>query len=276
MASQLISQKELAALLQAPAPPVVIDVRWNLGGPPGRDEYDAGHIVGAHFVDLETELAGPPGVGGRHPLPVASVITATLRRCGVDDSDDEVIVYDARPSVSAARAWWVFRDAGLVNVRVLDGGFAAWTAAGGAVTADPPTPGTGRFTATRGLLPRLEADEVLPWLETGTLVDVRAPERYLGKVEPIDPVAGHIPGSINLPTTGNVWADGRFLPVPELRRRFVEAGLAVGRRIAVSCGSGVTAAHTVLALHEAGLDAVLYPGSWSEWIVDPSRPVATG
>ncbi|HEX2550284.1 MAG TPA: rhodanese-like domain-containing protein, partial [Nocardioidaceae bacterium] len=171
------------SLLQAAPRPVLIDVTWNLAGPPGRDAYDAGHLPGAHFVDLDAELAGPPGRGGRHPLPPASVVEAALRRAGVS-ADSTVVVYDAANSMAAARAWWVFRYFGLADVRVLDGGLAAWQAAGGEVTTEVPAAGAGDFVAKPGGMPLLTAAEAGAWAEAGRLLDARAPERYAGEVEP--------------------------------------------------------------------------------------------
>jgi thiosulfate/3-mercaptopyruvate sulfurtransferase len=268
----LVSVDELRS---AARPPVLIDVTWNLTGPPGRDAYDAGHLPGAHFVDLDTELAAPPGAAGRHPLPPASVVEAALRRAGVS-ANSAVVVYDAANSVAAARAWWVFRYFGLTDVRVLNGGLAAWRAAGGEVTTEVPADGAGDFVATPGGMPMLTADQAGARAEAGLLLDARAPERYAGEVEPMDPVAGHIPGAVNAPTTANVAADGQFLAPEALRERFDFLGVRGDTEVGVYCGSGVTAAHEVLALEIAGVKADLYVGSWSEWVTDPSRPVATG
>jgi thiosulfate/3-mercaptopyruvate sulfurtransferase len=268
----LVSVDELRS---AARPPVLIDVTWNLTGPPGRDAYDTGHLPGAHFVDLDTELAAPPGAAGRHPLPPASVVEAALRRAGVS-ADSEAVVYDAANSVAAARAWWVFRYFGLTDVRVLNGGLAAWRAAGGEVTTEVPADGSGDFVATPGGMPMLTADQAGARVEAGLLLDARAPERYAGEVEPMDPVAGHIPGAVNAPTTANVAADGQFLAPEALRERFDFLGVRGDTEVGVYCGSGVTAAHEVLALEIAGVKADLYVGSWSEWVTDPSRPVATG
>jgi thiosulfate/3-mercaptopyruvate sulfurtransferase len=271
--SPLITVDELRALSE---PPVLIDVTWNLAGPPGRESYDAGHLPGAHYVDLDTELAGPPGPG-RHPLPDATVVTTALRRAGVTSPTTPVVVYDAANSTAAARAWWTFRYYGLTNVRVLDGGQAAWTAAGGELTTHVPTDDvSGGFTATPGHLPLLDADGAAETAATGVLLDARAPERFAGDVEPMDPVAGHIPGATNAPTTENVTPDGRFLPAADLRERFEKLGVTPDTQVGVYCGSGVTAAHEALALEVANLPATVYIGSWSEWITDPSRPVATG
>jgi thiosulfate/3-mercaptopyruvate sulfurtransferase len=271
MTSPLITVHELRALSPAP---VVIDVTWNLAGPPGREAYDAGHLPGAHFVDLDTELAGPPGPG-RHPLPDATIVQAALRRAGVSE-DSTVVVYDAANAMAAARAWWIFRYFGLSDVRVLDGGLAAWQTAGGAVTTDVPADGAGTFTATAGHLPVLDADGAAEVAASGVLLDARAPERFAGEVEPMDPIAGHIPGAVNAPTTANVDDTGHFLPAADLRAYFHKLGVTDSAKVGVYCGSGVTATHEALALEAAGIPATVYIGSWSEWITDPSRPVATG
>jgi thiosulfate/3-mercaptopyruvate sulfurtransferase len=276
--SALVTAADLRAELAQPAPPVVVDVQWVLTGaqgPGGRERYAAEHLPGAPHVDLDTELAGPPGAEGRHPLPDPAVVEAALRHAGVDP-DSRVVVYDQGPSFAAARAWWVLRWAGLRDVRVLDGGMAAWVADGGPTTSEVPQPRAGGFTTRPGSLPVLDANTAAQVARTGTLVDARAPERFSGATEPIDPVAGHIPGAVNAPTTGNAQPDGRFLATGELRKRFSTLGIRTDDgEVGVYCGSGVTAAHALLALHEAGIDAVLYVGSWSEWITDPSRPVAT-
>jgi thiosulfate/3-mercaptopyruvate sulfurtransferase len=269
--SPLITVEELRALA---TPPVLIDVTWNLAGPPGKQAYDAGHLPGAHFVDLDTELAAPPGPG-RHPLPTATTVTTTLRRAGVSDGS-VVVVYDAATSMAAARAWWVFRYFGVVDVRVLDGGLAAWQAAGGEVSTEVPAAAEGTFTATPGHIPMLDADGAAAVAASGVLLDARAPERFAGEVEPMDPVAGHIPGATNAPTTANVAPDGHFLPAADLRERFEKLGVNNTTEVGVYCGSGVTAAHEALALEIANLPATVYIGSWSEWITDPTRPVATG
>ncbi|GAB3079616.1 sulfurtransferase [Pedococcus soli] len=279
--SALVSAADLRAELASPAPPVVLDVQWILtgaAGPAGPERYAVEHLPGATFVDLDTELAGPigpAGVGGRHPLPEVAVVESALRRAGVDHGS-RVVVYDQGPGFAAARAWWVLRWAGLADVRVLDGGLTAWTAAGGATSADVPDPSPGSFVAQAGSLPVLDADAAAEVARDGLLVDARAAERFAGETEPIDPVAGHIPGAVNAPTTGNAGPDGRLLPPSELRERFSSLGIRVDTApVGVYCGSGVTAAHELLALHEAGIEATLYAGSWSDWISDPSRPVAT-
>jgi len=295
-AATLITADELAGLLAGEQPPTLLDVRWRLGGPPGRELYQAGHIPGAAFVDLDLELAGQPGAGGRHPMPDADDFAAAMRRAGVS-GDRLAVVYDDADSTAAARAWWLLRYFGHPSVRVLDGGFRAWTAAGHTPEPGPsgspgapgsielpgtpemaPAPGTplGDFTASAGHLPLLDADGAAALAGTGLLLDARAGERYRGEVEPIDPVAGHIPGAVSAPTAENVNADGTFRPAADLAARFRGLGATPGTEIGVYCGSGVTAAHQALALTVAGLPSALYLGSWSEWITDPNRPVATG
>ncbi|WP_432950909.1 sulfurtransferase [Kribbella sp. CA-253562] len=268
----LITAAELLSGLEGV---VVFDATWNLIGPPGREAYDAGHIPGAYFVDLDTELAGPPGEGGRHPLPDASVVEAVLRRAGVE-AGTPVVVYDAANSMAAARARFVFRYFGVRDVRVLDGGLAAWKSAGGEVSTEVPADAGGSFVATPGKLTILDARGAAALAEFGVLLDARAPERFAGEVEPMDKVAGHIPGAVNAPTTENVRADGRFLAPADLRARFAALGVDGSTQVGAYCGSGVTAAHEALALEIAGVDAPVYVGSWSEWITDPERPVATG
>jgi thiosulfate/3-mercaptopyruvate sulfurtransferase len=267
----------LAAALVGREPPVLLDVRWRLGGPPGIDSYRAGHLPGAVFVDLDADLAAPPGAGGRHPLPAAGSFQAAMRRAGVR-AGHPVIAYDDGDGAIAARAWWTLRYFGHSSMQVLDGGFRAWVAAGQPVTADESPVPPGDFTAVPGQLPVLDASGAAALARSGVLLDARAGERYRGETEPIDPVAGHIPGALSAPTLANVDGDGRFLPPGELRRRFAALGAAGAPGVAVGayCGSGVTAAHEVLALELAGIPAALYVGSWSGWITDPARPVATG
>ncbi|MCF6522781.1 sulfurtransferase [Streptomyces sp. JJ36] len=272
--SVLITAPELAAALTGPRPPVLLDVRWQLGGPPGRPEYLAGHLPGAVYVDLETELAGPAGPGaGRHPLPAAAEFGAVMRRAGVR-ADRPVVVHDGGQGWAAARAWWLLRWAGHPDVRVLDGGLAVWD---GPLETGDPEPTEGDFTPRPGGMPALTADEAASLARTGVLLDARAGERYRGEVEPIDPVAGHIPGALSAPTTENVAEGATTLrPAAELADRFARLGVTPGTATGVYCGSGVSAAHQVLALAVAGVDAALYPGSWSAWCADPARPVATG
>jgi thiosulfate/3-mercaptopyruvate sulfurtransferase len=254
---------------------VLLDVRWTLGGPPGLGEYRAGHIPTAQFVDLEHELSGPPGPG-RHPLPVPDAFAAAMRRHGITDSRP-VVVYDAATGTSAARAWWLLRYFGHPDVALLDGGFAAWKAADLPIAlGDEPDPAWGDFSASPGALPLLDAAGALAIASRGTLVDARASERYRGEVEPIDPVAGHIPGARNLPALSLLNSDNTFPPPSELRDRFAAIGVRPGEPVGVYCGSGVVATQEVFAMALAGIEAALYAGSWSEWITDPARPVETG
>lgn len=276
-ADPLTDVTALAAQLRSARPPVLLDVRWRLAGPPGRDDYAAGHLPGAVFVDLDHELCGPPGAGGRHPLPDPADLQRVLRSAGVR-AGHPVVVYDGGEGQPAARAWWTLRWAGHDDVLVLDGGFAAWTAAGEPVTTEVPVPAPGDCTVRPGGLPVLDAAGAARLAAgTGVLVDVRVAPRYRGEVEPVDPVAGHIPGAVNLPTTGHAGGDGRLRAADALRSTFAAVGVTDGVPVGAYCGSGVTAAHTVLALHRAGrTDAALYVGSWSGWVTDPTRPVATG
>ena len=272
----LISPDQLAEqLASATVPPTLLDIRWTLGGPPGRGEYERGHIAGAVFVDLDTELAGPPGPGGRHPLPKADAFTASMRAAGVS-AGRAVVVYDAATSMAAARAWWLLRYFGHPEVSVLDGGLAAWVAAGHPISTESPAVEPGDFEASPGAMPVLDSAGAAAIARRGVLLDARAAERFRGEQETVDPVAGHIPGARNLPTSDNVGADGRFRKPLVLRDAFKRAGVGEGVEVGAYCGSGVAAAHEVLALDLAGFQAALYPGSWSEWITDPDRPVATG
>ncbi|MFJ9647502.1 sulfurtransferase [Streptomyces sp. NPDC101206] len=273
--SAILSAAELGAELAGPRPPVLLDVRWQLGGPDLRPAYEAGHLPGAVYVDLDRELAGPPGAGGRHPLPDPDEFGAVMRRAGVS-ADSDVVVYDGGLGWAAARAWWLLRWTGHPRVRVLDGGLAAWTAADGVLTDEPPTPVQGDFKPSPGAVGLLDADAAAALARGGILLDARAGERYRGEVEPIDPVGGHIPGAVSAPTTQNTGPEGLFLPAQELRARFAGLGADGSVPVGVYCGSGVSGAHEVLALEVAGIPAALYAGSWSEWSSDPERPVATG
>ena len=276
--SPLVDAETLAAEIAGDAGPTLLDLRWRLGGPPGRDSYLAGHLPGAVYADLETDLAGPPGRGGRHPLPDVAVAQESLRRLGVSD-DRAVVVYDDQDGGVAARAWWVLRWLGHRDVRLLDGGLRGWQSADRPLEIGNVVPKPGDLTARPGGLPVLDADGAAETALRGVLLDVRAAERYRGEVEPVDPVAGHVPGAVSAPATGNVDAGGRFLPPAELRARFESLGVRPDAPAGAYCGSGVTAAQTVLALEVAGLlgsPAALYAGSWSEWVTDPTRPVARG
>ena len=277
----LVSAGALAAELAKDPASVLLDVRWRLGGPPGIDSYRRGHLPGAVFADLDRDLAGPPGPGGRHPLPDPAAFQAAMRAAGVSQ-DRPVVVYDDGDATIAARGWWTLRYFGHQDVRVLDGGYRAWAGAGLQVTTAEPRPATGDFTASPGHLPVLDAAGAQAAARTGLLLDARAGERYRGETEPADPVAGHIPGAVSAPTAGNVHPDGTFCDAAELAARFAVLGAVPGvgspggAPVGAYCGSGVTAAHEVLALTLAGIPAALYVGSWSNWIADPARPVATG
>jgi thiosulfate/3-mercaptopyruvate sulfurtransferase len=293
----LMTVAELVDALAGQEPPTLIDVRWRLGGPPGIDSYRAGHLPGAVYVDLDTQLAGPPGAGGRHPLPATADFEAAMRGAGVRAGRD-VVVYDDGDATIAARAWWLLRyfghsragaggagaggdgagGDGAGQVRVLDGGFRAWQAAGQPVSTADVTPAPGDFSAEPGHLLVLDAAGAAEVARSGVLLDARAPARYRGETEPVDPVAGHIPGALSAPTAENVTSAGLFRSAAELQARFASLGIEPGEgpQVGAYCGSGVTAAHTVLALELAGFPAALYVGSWSGWITDAARPVATG
>jgi thiosulfate/3-mercaptopyruvate sulfurtransferase len=276
MDSPLVSVGQLASLLRADRPPAILDIRWELAAGARPDLYEEGHISSAQFVDLDADLAAAPGAGGRHPLPAGADFQAAMRVRGVT-AGGMTVVYDAGPATAAARAWWLLRYFGHPAVAVLDGGLAAWIASGQPVETGPSAPvRAGDFTATAGGMPVLDVVAAAKLAGQGGLLDARAPERFRGESEPIDPVAGHIPGAVNRPTTLNIDRAGRFRSPDELRREFSELGVRDQAPVGAYCGSGVTAAHEVLALERAGYRAALYPGSWSEWITDPSRPVATG
>jgi thiosulfate/3-mercaptopyruvate sulfurtransferase len=266
-----------ADLLAAGGRVVLLDVRWALGDDRGRERHRAGHLPGAVFVDLETELADPPSAAaGRHPLPSLQRLQSATRRWGIRDGD-AVVAYDATGGLAAARAWWLLRWGGLADVRLLDGGLDAWVRAGGSLASGDVVPEPGDVTLTGGGMAVLSIDEAaaLP-TSGGVLLDARAGERYRGEVEPVDPRAGHVPGAVSAPTTANLASDGTFRPVTELADRFATLGAGPGSTVGVYCGSGVNAAHEVAALAAVGIDAALWPGSWSQWSNDPARPAATG
>lgn len=274
--SPLISAAELLADLASDAPPLVLDVRWSLGATDPRGDHERAHIPGAIYVDLETELSGPgTPQDGRHPLPDPDTFAAAATRWGVGP-ETAVVVYDDSGGLSAARLWWLLRWIGHPAVRVLDGGLAAWRAAGGAIETGPDTdvvPASTPLPARPGAMPTVSAEDIVAG-RVPVLLDARAEERYRGEVEPIDPVAGHIPGARSVPTAGNLRDDGTFRDPAELRARFTEAGVEPGEPVAAYCGSGVTAAHELLALEVAGLGTgALYAPSWSGWIADPDHPV---
>lgn len=282
----LISVEELHTQLTSPRTlPTLLDVRWQLGRVNGQSEYEREHLPGAVYVDLDAQLSSPikpGGKGGRHPMPDRKSFGASMERAGVH-SERLVVCYDAGNSVPASRAWWLLRYYGHSNIRVLDGGLAAWTAAGMPTESGSFTPKSGDFHPHPGGRHRIKAKDVPPYAEHGRLLDARSADRFRGENETIDPVAGHIPGARSVPALDSLDADGRFLPVGELRARLQaslpRADSAAGeRQPAVYCGSGVLAAHLALALEVAGLanDPAVYVGSWSDWTSKPERPVQTG
>lgn len=276
----LLSTRELMSRLGQRSPPVLLDVRWRMLGPPTRQDYADGHLPGAVFVDLDAELAAPPGPGGRHPLPEPDRLQGVLRRAGVD-GDRGVVAYDADDGSAAARAWWLLRWAGHELPQVLDGGYAAWVRDGFPVTTEVPTPAEGDFEVRTGMMPVVDADGAAEIARAGRLLDARAPERYRGAAEPVDAQAGHVPGALNAPFREHVDGSGKWRSPEDLAERFAGLGLDGSAPVAAYCGSGVTACSVVLALEQAGAStrqrpASLYPGSWSEWSADPGRPVRTG
>lgn len=268
----LVTAAELDRLIKSAAPLTILDVRWQLTAPDGRVAYEAGHVPGAVYASMEDELTDHAVTGrGRHPLPSGSAVQAAARRWGIDAAST-VVVYDDWNRAGSARAWWVLKAAGLGDVRILDGGLTAWTASGGALEVGTVSPEPGDVTVSHddlyaGGMPTLHADEAAQ-LGTG-LIDARAPERFRGDVEPVDPVAGHIPAATNVPSTSLLDGTGAFLPDAAL-------AVAVGDGRGVYCGSGVTASVVVAAMAALGVDAALFPGSWSQWSAEPERPVATG
>ncbi|HJG79578.1 MAG TPA: sulfurtransferase [Brevibacterium senegalense] len=299
-----------SAPASSPLAPIVLDVRWTLPKPDGRDDFEAGHIPGARYVALDTELADHANTDptrGRHPLPTVDQFEQTVREWRVT-AQTPVVVYDDVAGQGAARAWWMLRWVGHEDVRVLDGGWTAWKGAGlpveagagaGAASGDDAeavVTSAQPFTAQPGGMPVLSADDAARLAQSGVLLDARAPERYDGSTEPLDPVAGHIPGAHNAPAGGTT--DGvRFRSPDELREYYrgvgavpaadgedatagapasAETTIAAAPTVGAYCGSGVSASHTVLTLASLGIDAALFPGSWSAWSNDPARPVATG
>jgi len=295
--SPLIGVQDLLARLAGAHPPRLLDVRWKLGGPPGPEAFAAGRLPGAVYVDLDTELAGPADpAAGRHPLPAPEEFERAARSWGLNDGDP-VVLYDDAGLLSAARLWWLLRWAGFDGeVRLLDGGLSAWRAAGqelvtnsgqptagsgsapGSASGSAPVPGRVRLGS--GRMPTLTPDELPGFVAAGgLLLDARPAGRYTGQEASIDPRPGHIPGALSAPATGNLDDRGHFDDPRALSRRYTELGVEPGRQIGIYCGSGVTATHDLLALAVAGIDPGnmrLYPGSYSQWAADPSRPVVTG
>ncbi len=276
----LVSAETLQARIDDPAW-IVFDCRHDLMKPDaGEAAYRTAHLPNARFAHLHRDLSGPKDPSnGRHPLPTPEAFAAFLADAGVD-ADSVVVAYDASNGLFAARLWWLVRSIGHADVAVLDGGLAAWQAAGGAVTDVLPKPSRGSIVVGPSLMRTVGTDDVVANLGSNDriVVDARAPERYRGDVEPLDPVAGHIPGAINHPMAASLHADGRFKDAAVLRADLDR--VFAGRdpeSVVQSCGSGVTACHNLLAMEVAGLrGAALYPGSWSAWVSDATRPVATG
>jgi thiosulfate/3-mercaptopyruvate sulfurtransferase len=278
-AQVLITAAELGGLIQAGDPITILDVRWRLDEPDGRAAYLQGHLPGAVYVSLDEELSDHTIAGrGRHPLPSGRSLEAAARRWGIRQ-DGLVVVYDDWNRAGSARAWWVLTAAGLANVRILDGGLSAWRSAGGSLETGPVSPRPGNVTVLHddlyaGSRPTLTAQQ--SGAGNVTLLDARAPERFRGDVEPVDAVAGHIPGAKNIPSGALLADDGTFLANGALAQLFSNHGVDRDARVGAYCGSGVTATIAIAALAATGCDAALFPGSWSEWSSDPSRPVGRG
>ena len=282
MVDVLISANELHdRLARETGRPLVLDVRWVLGDPHGHEHYVERRIPGSIYVDLNTDLAAPPTpLEGRHPLPTPEEFQATARRWGLR-AGQNVVVLDDNGGMAAARAWWLLRWAGHENVRLLDGGLKAWIDADYQLDgseAPIPAPEPSDVKLGWGHMPVLDMDQAAEFPQRGVLLDARAGERYRGEQEPVDPRAGHIPGALSSPAAENLQQNGKFKDPHELRLRFEALGVVAGKPDAVAayCGSGVTAAHEILALAVAGIHAALYPGSWSQWSNHPDRPAATG
>ncbi|WP_445159758.1 sulfurtransferase [Mycobacterium sp. Dal123C01] len=275
----LITATELADLIEAGDPLTILDVRWRLDEPDGQPAYLEGHLPGAVYVSLDEDLSDHTVAGrGRHPLPSGRSLEALARRWGIRQ-DSLVVVYDDWNRAGSARAWWVLTAAGLSKVRILDGGLSAWRSAGRTLETGPVTPQAGNVTVPHddlyaGARPTLTAEQA--GAGAVTLLDARAPERYRGDVEPVDAVAGHIPGARNLPSGSVLAADGTFLGDYALAQQLADRGLDQAGPLGAYCGSGVTATIAIAALAAMGREAALYPGSWSEWSADPSHAVARG
>lgn len=273
--SNFVSADDLHRLLASDSTVRVIDVRWRLDRPDGHADYLEGHIPGAVYVPLDTELSthGQPSEG-RHPLPSTQTLQDAARRWGVDGGGI-VVAYDDSKGLSAARAWWLLRQGG-VDVRVLDGGIRAWRAAGFPVETDDVRPEPGDVVLDEIGADAISIDEAADFPASGVLLDVRAAERYRGEHEPLDPIAGHIPGAVNLPMAAHLDPEGKILDTHTLQANFAQVGVSDGTPVAAYCGSGVTAAHTALVLDEIGIPAKVFPGSWSQWSNTPGRPAAVG
>lgn len=274
--SHLIDSKTLMEQLEQDAPPVIVDCRFDLSNPElGHQQYTQGHIPQAHYLDLNCDLSGQVVAGqtGRHPLPEPKALCIKLGSLGIS-STEAVVAYDGAQGAFAARLWWLLRWLGHDRVQVLDGGLANWVSEGGALSNALPSPKKAKFVQRASLTRTCQMQDIRH--RKAHLVDARDEPRFLGRHEPIDPVAGHIPGAINIPFQNNLQY-GRFKAPTDLRTQFTTKAIGLDDEVICYCGSGVTAAHTLLALLEAGYpEPSLYPGSWSEWIVDPQNPVARG
>ncbi|GAB77550.1 thiosulfate/3-mercaptopyruvate sulfurtransferase [Austwickia chelonae] len=280
--SPLISPGELAELMHGGpgSAPLILDVRWSADSDSGWEDYLQGHLPGAIYVDLEHDLAGVPdesGRGGRHPMPAPDDFELDLAGCGVDDGR-RVVVYDDQSGLAAARCWWLLRHFGKTDVCVLDGGFQAWRAHRLPVESGERDIEEGDLSLGRGMGLVLEADQAALYASEGVLIDARSPERFRGESDPMDAVLGHIPGAVNVPGRSLITGEGMLLPADDLRQVFTEAGVDGSCPVAVYCGSGISSGLVALALAVAGVDdePALYIGSWSDWISDRDRPVATG
>jgi thiosulfate/3-mercaptopyruvate sulfurtransferase len=257
---------------------VVVDCRHDLFDlEAGRRAYAAGHIPGAHFMHQDDDLSGPKtGRNGRHPLPDREVFAARLRAIGLNQ-DQQLVGYDDQGGMLASRLWWLARWLGHDRVAVLDGGIAAWKRMGFPLSTGAPHPEPGDFTASDSVATAFSTEDIVSGADANVLVDARIPERYAGEIEPLDPVAGHIPGALNWPFQRNLQPDGRFKPAEKLREEYARLlDDADPERVVHYCGSGITACHNIIAMELAGMHgSALYPGSWSEWCADPARPIAT-
>jgi thiosulfate/3-mercaptopyruvate sulfurtransferase len=272
-AELLVTADDLASGLTGQAPPIVLDLRYDpskLDEDSGYEEYLRGHIPGAVYVELRSELAGPSdGINGRRPLPGRARIQAAVRRWGWAPRR-RVVVYDARAGLTASRAWWVLTWAGIADVRLVDGGWGAWVHAGLPKESGDVVPAASQIDIEVGHLPHLDADQAAALAARRLLIDARDESSYSGGGK--ERRKGHIPGAVNLPTTGNLDEHGRFLSAPELRARFAAAGFDGSTSVGTYCGGGVSATHELIALRLAGISATLYPASWSGWSADPDRP----
>lgn len=273
----LITAEELAARIDGAERQIILDIRFNLKTPDGRPHYREGHIPGAVYADLPTELAGvQKGFSGRRPLPEIADLQRDARRWGINEGDT-VIVYDDNFGQQAARAWWVLRWAGIADVRLLDGGLAAWKALGRSLSIEVPLPDYGNVSLSSGNLPVLSADDAQDFARSRILLDARDAKSYAGAASSNGrPTEGHIPGAFSAPTSQNLDEAGRFKSADALRERFEKLGIKGSEEVGVYCGGGVSATHEIISLASVGIPAALFPGSWSAWSSDPSRPVATG